>query len=535
MAVLPATEVRRFSAVGKSARSEPLIVSSFLGGLNNVADITTIREDELHRMENFELDSNGTLVSRPAIHQVAESPVVDAEIDLHGYYTDSNEDVFLIVSCSSGTYLYDIENETYTQITALVASGAAQFEGNLYISCATAPGGYYNGTTFIQLSGGATPMPQGEQLILYKSRFFMISRETGSNKTRIWFSNITTAGPGATSINEWDPDNYFNVEAGDGQFITKIVAATSEIYIFRSKSTFYYRYTATPGDGILEALSRTVGADNKYSVQEYQFSYLVLSGGRLYRFVSYQFYPLNDVQRVQFAQNANTLTLSIFSALSVFGDRALVWFGGSMYALDLEKGSWSEWVSDTHFAWGLVAPRRENDLTPDVIYGITGLNTTSLQALYQSIDSYGQVIEEEMTCIAESKAFDFGMPDSWKRLFYWAADVYTARDVVGTADPIQFVSQVSDWDDFEDGTWDDLEIGTWDNPTAPAPSITTTLDYPVDLPYRLTTTFQKDMRFRRCSFSIQLTTDGTTSTGPVRVVSLSIHAVGKRGVSANLE
>jgi len=251
--------------------------------------------------------------------------------------------------------------------------------------------------------------------------------------------------------------------------------------------------------------------------------------------VSYQFYPLNDVQRVQFAQNANTLTLSIFSALSVFGDRALVWFGGSMYALDLEKGSWSEWVSDTYFAWGLVAPRRENDLTPDVIYGITGLNTSSLQALYQSIDSYGQVIEEEITCIAESKAFDFGMPDSWKRLFYWAADVYTARDVVGTADPIAYVASVNLWYDFEDGTWDDLEDGTWDYPLSGDPAVVTTVDYPVFVPYRLTTTFQKDMRFRRCSFTIQLTTDGTSSTGPVRVVSLSIHAVGKRGVSANLE
>lgn len=535
MAVLPATEVRRFSAVGKSARSEPLIVSSFLGGLNNVADISTIREDELHVFENFELDSNGSLVSRPPIHQVAESPVVDAEIDLHGYYTDVNEDVFLIVSCSSGTYLYDLENQSYTQITTIVASGAAQFENNLYISCATQAGGYYDGATFTQLNTGATPMPKGEQITLYKSRFFMISRETGSNKTRVWFSNITTVGPGATSINEWDPDNYFNVDAGDGQFITKLVASTSEIYIFRTKSTYYYRYTSTPGDGVLEALSRTVGADNKYSVSEYEFSYLVLSGGRLYRFVSYQFYPLNDIQRVQFSQTANTLTLSVFSALSIFGDRALVWFGGSMYALDLQKGSWSEWVSDTHFAWGLVAPRKENDLTPDVIYGITGLNTASLQALYQSIDAYGQTIEEEITCKAETKAFDFGMPDSWKRLFYWAADVYTARDVTGTALPIQFISSVSTWDEMAEGTWDDLEDGTWDTPTLPDPAVISPVNYPTLIPYRLTTTFQKDMRFRRCSFTIQLTTDGTTSTGPVRVVSLSIHAVGKRGVSANLE
>lgn len=533
--VLAATEPSRYSPVGKSSRSEPLVITEFAGGLNNVSDITTLRDDELYRMENFELDANGTLVSRPPIEQVAGSPVSGETIDLHGYFVDSNGDINLVVSCASGTYLYDVEAETYTQITSIVASGAAQYGDDLYVCSATQAGGYYNGTTFIQLNSGAQPMPKGEQIFLYKSRLFMVSRETSSNKTRIYFSDITTAGPSPTSINDWDPNNYFNLP-GDGETITAISPSTNEIFIFRTKSTYYFRYTVEPADGALEVLSNTVGADNKYSVAEYEFSYLILNNGRLYRFISYQFYPLNDIQRLTFQQSANTLDLELFSALTVFGRRALVWYGGSLYALDLEIGTWSEWKSPTtYFAWGLLVPRKQDDLTPDTVLGISGLNTESLRVLYKSIDAYGQDITEEITCIAETKAFDFQTPNSWKRLFYWAADVYTARDIVGVADPIAYSGFVSLWDDFEDGTWDDLEDGTWDNPLSPDPSVTTTVDYTIGLPYRLTATFQKDMRFRRCSFKLQLTTDGTTSTGPVKVASLAIHAVGKKGVSGILE
>ena len=213
-----------------------------------------------------------------------------------------------------------------------------------------------------------------------------------------------------------------------------------------------------------------------------------------------------------------------------------MWFGGGTYVLDLESGAWTEWDSPTtEFAWGLLVPREQNALTPDTMIGVTGITTGSFNGLYKAVDAYLGVNTEEIACVAETKSFDFEIPDHWKRLFYWSADVYTARNIDGTATPIQFSSVVVTWDEMEGYDWDYFEGGTWDNPTTPAPAVLTELVYPVSTPYRVNATFQRDMRFRRCSFKVELSTDGTTSTGPVRIIALSIHATTKKGISDILQ
>jgi len=528
-----ATSQDGYSELGKSSRSQRVDLKSFNGGLNNVSDITTIDDSELHESTNFELDSNGSLVSRPPIVKIADPPVSTETMEHLGYYTDTDQVIYAVIATSLGTYLFDTVNETYEQMTTIVGSGAAQHNDDLYICSSTVPGGYWNGTSFTQLNG-VDPMPVGEQLVLHKSRFFLISRNASYNRGRIYFSDITTAVP--TSINDWDSDNYFDVSRGDGQLITKILSAPNELFIFRGQSTYYFRYETAPIAGTLQVLDSTVGADNRYSVAEYEFSYLVLNNGRLYRFVSYQFYPLNDIRRIQFKQTQITSELELFSALTVFGRRAVVWFGGGMYVLDLESGSWTSWDSPTtRFGWGILVPRVQDDLTPDSMIGVTGVLTTSFNGLYKATDAYLYENVEEIVCTAQTKSFDFEIPDHWKRLFYWSADVFTARDIDGTAIPVQFSSVVVSWDDMETYTWDGLEAGTWDNILTKNPAVLTEIVYPSTTAYRVNATFQKDMRFRRCSFKVELTTDGTALTGPARIMALSIHATTKKGISSILQ
>lgn len=515
------------------SRSERITVKTFSGGLNNVSDITTIDDEELHRLVNFELDANGSLVSRPPIVREKLPPVTDKPMNILGFYTNTSEVSFAVVACDGDTYLYNLDNQTYSApIANFEASGSAQWGGRLYLCSKTQAGGYWDGSTFTSLASGPNPMPRGEQIILFKARFFMISAEPGQEKGRIHFSNVTTVGPNATNINDWEPDNYFDVSKGDGQFITKIFPGANEVFIFRTKSTYYFKYQVAPLDGSLDLLDNTVGADNEYSVAEYEFSYLVLNNGRLYRFVSYQFYPLNDISKLNFEITRPLSQLSIKSALTVFGRRAIVWFGGGTYALDLETGAWGTWSSpSTEFAWGTLIPRKQNDLTPDTIIGLTGIVDPTKNGIYKAIDAYLPTNVEEIECIAETKAFDFDIPDMWKRLFYWSADVLTARDVFGVATPIQFTSLVISWDDLENFTFDGLEQGTWDFPIVKNPEVQTHIVYPSLLPYRVNVTFQRDMRFRRCSFEVRLSTDGTTATGPVRIIAFVIHAVLKRGIS----
>lgn len=528
-----------------SGARNDIIIKGFPRGYNNVNDITTIDDEEMAIVENLEIDSNGGLVSRPPIVKIAESPVSGEAITMLGYYTNTSNVLYIVVSCNSGTYLYNTNTNTYnTRITTIVGSGCAQSGGRLFVCSATTSGGYWDGSTWTLLNTGNYKMPMGEQMVLHKSRLFMISRETASSKSRIFYSRITSAGPVVTSITEWnvwltDGLDFFDVSAGDGQSITKLLAGHEEIFIFRNRSTYYFKYDSSITDSaVLQMVDATVGADNANSVSQYEFSYIVVSNGRLYRFVSYQFYPLNDPMRVEIRPGGGSSTLNVKSALSVLGRRAILWYGGIIYVLNLDDGTWTTWDSPTtEMAYCMIAPRAMGDLSPDTAYGITGVATSSFYGIYRINDAYNAVDSEEMTCTMQTKAFDFGSPDSWKRMFYWDADVYTARNVIGTATPLQLTNIVPSWDDLETQgfTWDTMGANTWDNILTKTSEIVSTIVYPANGPFRVNVAFQRDMRFRRSAYKIQLTTDGTTATGPVRIVSLSVHAVLKKVISTIIQ
>lgn len=518
----------------KTGIRNDIVIKGFPRGYNNVNDITTIDDEEMYIVENLEIDSNGGLVSRPPIVKVRDVKTAGVPMDFIGWYTNTSGVNFMIVSDAAGTYAFNTTAKTLTTITTVVGSGCAQWGNKLFICSAAESGGYWDGTTWTYLATGNYKMPKGEQMILHKSRLFMISRETATDRTRIFYSRITSAVP-LTSINEWnvwlaDGNDYFDVSAGDGQLITKLLGGHDEIFIFRTRSTYYFKYDSSITDsGVLQLLDSTVGADNRYSVAQYEFSYIVLSNGRVYRFVSYQFYPLNDPMRVMIRPGGASGELRIKSAVSTLGRRAIIWYGGATYVLNLDDGTWTTWDSPTtRLAYMVIEPRQAGDLSPDTAYGVTGMAASSFLGLYKITDDYNSTDSEEILCTMQTKAFDFGSPDSWKRQFYWDADVYTARDVVGTATPFQLTNVIPLWDDMDTYTWDGLEDGTWDAILEKDPAVVTTIDYPVNTPFRVNVAFQKDMRFRRAAYKIQLTTDGTDATGPVRIVSLSIHAILKK-------
>jgi hypothetical protein len=49
----------------------PIQVGPFIGGLNTFSDATAIADNELTVCENFELDLDGSLKSRPPIENLA--------------------------------------------------------------------------------------------------------------------------------------------------------------------------------------------------------------------------------------------------------------------------------------------------------------------------------------------------------------------------------------------------------------------------------------------------------------------------------
>jgi hypothetical protein len=511
------------------SRRRKIVLKDMAGGLNNAADMTTLLNNEFGRVVNFDVDVNGGLVSRPPIVKVADAPDANP-MRLVGYWTNAAGTIHGVVSSTGGTWVVNLETLVYTKISTIQASGSAQYRNRLYICSKTTSGGYWDGASFTALDTGALKMPKGEQIRLFKSRFWLISHETGSERGRVYFSRIDTLGPSPTTVDEWETAlDFFDVSNGDGQWITRLQPGSNELFIFRNGSTYFFKYDLSPMSGRLELINASIGADNENCVDQYEFSYLVLSGGRLYRFVSYNYYPLNDQQKVRLLPETST-PLAVTSAVSVFGRRALVWYGRAMYCLDLDQGTWSTWESTTDAAVLQRRPKREDEITPDVAFGYTGSTDAAKNGLLRIQDFYDAVTSEEMVCEIQTKAFDWEQPDSWKRLWYWSADVLTARQVQGTMIPVQLDAVQTDWDELEvpvDG-WDDLEDGTWDQPLSVSAIDDRTVEYPYGVPYRVNMTFPgTDQRYRRAMFEVRMTNDGTTATAPNRLVGLTIHTESK--------
>ena len=65
----------------------------FSAGLNNVGEIGTIPDNALADMVNFEIDVDGTLVSRPAII-VEDGAPPSADLIPHGYYVRNDGETY---------------------------------------------------------------------------------------------------------------------------------------------------------------------------------------------------------------------------------------------------------------------------------------------------------------------------------------------------------------------------------------------------------------------------------------------------------
>lgn len=530
----------------EGGRSQRVPYSDWSGGLNNVNDLSTLADNELAILDNLEVDSNGYLSARPPIVRVGDSPE-SAKVDILGYYTKNGTTYIVCSVVGNGTYLYNPGADTWTLMTTIVGSGCAQYNDELFVCSLSATGGFWDGTTFTVLNsayyaadGAYKKMPKGSQLILHKERLFMISNETGKDPGgRVFFSRVNDL-VNLTEIYEWDvwtkpADDtlegldFFNVSPGDGQEITALVEGANEIYIFRNRSTYYFKYDVDINtESSLQQIDSNVGADNKHCVAKYEFSYLVLNNGKFYRFVSYLYYPLNDQGKLELRPSVLS-GLDLYSSVSILGRRAILMYGGQIYAVDLESGAWSTWTSIMDPAYFKLAPRSVGDLSGDIAYGVL-LTTDADYGILRIRESLNAVDSEAMTHTMQTGAYDLGAPGSWKRMYYWTVDIYTQNDITGTATPLQAISSVPSWDSLEQSTWDDLENGTWDLPSEPNSDVTTVVEYAGITPYRVNATFQKDMRFRRCAFKVVTTSDGTTGQGPVRISTIVVHAALKQSL-----
>lgn len=531
-------------------RQRSATLQKFTGGLNNYWDQASISDNELADIVNFEFSTNGALTSRPPIYPekngttLIVTPAADEPIDIIGIYVRQDGVRFLVVVTDDKTWIYNVAAKTWTQIATFRASDCTQYDNKIVLCSTTTSGGYWEAGTFT-----VTNMPHLGGIELFQNRFFGFGVEGTSTANTIFWSDITTFGPGGalTSIWDWidDTGNYYYVEigTGDGQWITAIAQGYNDIVIFRNRSTYRYSYGDTPEFGTMQAMQQDIGAESKRSVVKFENAHFVLSGGMLYRYQNWMYYPLN-AQRVKF-ETYDDFDHRFEHAVSIVGRRCLVWHDGSMYSYNLDTETWSEWQSNTRVAYFVTIPRKAEENTEDVFYGISGdVNPSGTgvtdYCLYRIEDSITSAVgTESIRCSLQTKVYDFDTPVEWKRMFFWSADVQSALPIKAVVYPVALpeIEATVTWDeiskdyDLETGysTWDTLSkddpsdtvFGTWDDLKKPSGGIATIVNVPATSnPLRTEIKLNQGLRFRRIYFELYLDCDGTASTSPAQVFSI---------------
>jgi hypothetical protein len=526
-------------------RQRSSALQKFTGGLNNYWDQSSIDNSELASIINFEFTANGSLTSRPPIYTEKNgsgttivSPVTGQPIDILGTYVKADGTRYLVCTTNAKTWVYNVATYTWTEIAAFKASDCTQYLNKVVLASATAgQGGYWEDGTFTN-----TPsMPALNGIELFQTRFFGHGVRGTSNANIFYWTNISTAGPDGESTDVWNWNDefsnkmYVEIGGGDGQWITAMAQGYNDIVIFRNRSTYRYSYGDLPELGQLQVMQQDIGAENKQSVVKFENAHFVLSGGILYKYQNWLYYPLN-AQKVKL--ETKSFSQRIYHAISIVGRRCIVWHNGGTYAYNMDTDTWSEWESVHRTAYFVTVERRAEQNEESAYYGVTGATDGTI-GLYRIEDSAVSFVgSESFKCSMRTKIYDFDTPVEWKRLYFWTADLTSASNVKASVFPVDLpaTAPVISWDELskdypeETGfsTWDSLsfdgtgdeDFGTWDNLKTTDGQISTIIAIDTDRPQRTEVKLNHSLRFRRAYFELYLDCDGTASTSPVSIFSI---------------
>lgn len=111
--------------------------------------------------------------------------------------------------------------------------------------------------------------------VIFKDRYFVI-KWPGMKSSRIAYSNLNDPMTSPAS-------NFFDVNPGDGDFVTDLIPFGERLYIFKRFSTWVLIASGLPSSWILKLFDGAVGATDTNTVLEYRGLLYVLSPRGLYR------------------------------------------------------------------------------------------------------------------------------------------------------------------------------------------------------------------------------------------------------------
>lgn len=341
----------------------PIQIGPFIGGLNTYSDPTAVADNELVECENFELDLDGSLKSRP--------PLVDSgvtfplgntgNVKILGYYYAAGNVPYLIGSDGlSSTYYFT--GSSWTLITATFAASAmAQFDDKAWLLSPVGeadPGGWWTP------SGGFTGvanMPHGAVLTAHKFRLWVaVGAGALANATRLYFSNILG---GAGTFWQASPD-FVDIGAGDGQTLVQVTIYYNNLLIFRTNSIYSFSYTSDPAAGVISQVVPGVGLTDPDALVAYESYLYFMYDDKAYEFINNRANQINV--KVPFRSTSRSGIYKPYS-VSLFNQRVIFSFWDVMYVFSLRTRTWTTWKSTVWGSIGRITELASNTEFPQAV------------------------------------------------------------------------------------------------------------------------------------------------------------------------
>jgi hypothetical protein len=505
-------------------------VGPFIGGLNTFSDPSAVADNELVVCENFELDLDGSLKSRPPFEDL-DLPLTlgsTGNITLLGYFYTGTGAAYLIASDGdSSTYYFD--GTAWTLITSTIAAaGFAQFDDKAWL---TAPVGSSNPGGYWTVSGGFTAdsdMPKGEIIVVFKDRLWVAEGRTSTvNGTRLYRSK-TLADPSLWT----SPNDFADIGSGDGQNIVNLAVYFNTLLIFRTNSIFGLQYASDPASAVVALIVPNVGLASKYALDQFESFIYFIYEDKAYEFSNNRAAQINV--KVPFMETTTTNIYLPFT-VSVFNRRVIFNYYDKTYVYNLRTRTWTTWKSTVYGPIGRVVKQDTSSGEPIAIAhkSVAVPAGGSRSALTLKITDEINSVQENMVSVLQTKNFNYQASSVYKRLFWWGIDASFQEDVKGLAFPITY-NFTATWAQLLPFTWNQLLSDTWGRPLSEPAFAETDVDVTNSSIGRKFIKFFKSLRFRQIYYRVEFPNNGSLTTAPVRLFSLMTYVNPKETVSTTV-
>jgi hypothetical protein len=481
-----------------------------------------VADNEAVELINFDVDIDGSLVTRPPICFESSTPGPNLPLRLLGYYTSSNNENYLIAAVArgftAGTYSY--YNGQWTLITNTIAAAAfVQYGGKAWLVAPTTspnPGGSWDPIAgFVAIAA----MKKGTAALVYKERMFVGEGGTAVTSSRISFSN-----PGNFAV--WNSSDFVDIKSGDGQDIIDMVLYADTIVVFKQDSTYIFSYDTKPAAGQVRQISNSIGVAGKDCVFEYENNLYLLHGKSVYQMLNWNYQVLNlkvPLSRV----NSRPNELTVPFVMSRINDRLILRYFDTYYVFGLKTQIWTMWTTPRSLGKWIPVPVDTVNLTPDKFVAVS--TWTTIESMYSFIEGYTIDRLENFNYSVVSKTYDFESPFTYKRLFWWGADMIAKSAFTATVFPISYGRKLT-WREADLRTWRQAGSFTWARP-ADITIREVSLRNVGGTVNRTFVKFLKGLRFRQVNFKINGNTDSTLPNAPFRLFGITAFVDVKAKVS----